>query len=192
MSVLLEAPPFELESFQETLENLVGEEDAKDHLGLVYSAAMKFAGTRNVEDTEAFSDGCLGLLKAVRTYTNDQGKFSTWATWLIESAIIDGHRQRQRQLRIPVVRMDLITPADKDQIVTHDPDDFDPNFEDHPDDTEYDKRNKRIVYEYYLRQRSMPDIGRSLNMTRQAIHLAIQRGLLLLKERFQHLAKDWS
>ena len=60
----------------------------------------------------------------------------------------------------------------------------------HPDDTRMDKRNKKILAEYYLKQRSMPEIGRRRNMTRQGVCEAIKRGLFLLRMRFNDLAKE--
>jgi RNA polymerase sporulation-specific sigma factor len=73
---------------------------AEEHLGLVmrvvkpYAAALKTA----IMDSEVFSDGCIGLMKAVEAYDPELGfQFSTFATTCIETAIRDGFRQRRRR-----------------------------------------------------------------------------------------------
>jgi len=203
MTALAEPIPhetFEIGRFTTTLEDLVGKEEAKDHIGLVYSAAMKYCGKMDVEDTDAFGDGCLGLLKAIETHTKARGNFSTWATYLIESAIIDGHRRRQHQTRIPVVQMEM-SAIENECMVVEDTHNFemaelvpmiDELLADHPDDTKRDKRNKRILVEYYLKERTMREIGCSMRMSRQAVYQAIKRGIFLLRVRFKDLTKDWS
>jgi len=56
---------------------------AEDNLGLVHLCANKFRG-RGVEYEELYSAGCIGLLKAVKSFDTERGvKFSTYAVPVI-------------------------------------------------------------------------------------------------------------
>lgn len=56
---------------------------AEKNLGLVHLCANRFRG-RGVEYEELYSTGCLGLLKAVRSFDTERGvKFSTYAVPVI-------------------------------------------------------------------------------------------------------------
>jgi RNA polymerase sigma factor (sigma-70 family) len=73
---------------------------AEEHIGLVVRVAKPYALAMNtaVMDSEVFSDGCIGLMKAVEAYDPELGfQFSTFATTCIETAIRDGFRQRRRR-----------------------------------------------------------------------------------------------
>lgn len=63
--------------------------DIEDHLGLVHFALRRYFGKtihdRDYEDL--FQEGCIGLMKALGTYSPDNGKWSTWAVICIRSAI---------------------------------------------------------------------------------------------------------
>lgn len=73
---------------------------AEEHLGLVMRVAKPYAATMKsaIMDSEVFSDGCIGLMKAVEAFDPELGyQFSTFATTCIETAIRDGFRQRRRR-----------------------------------------------------------------------------------------------
>ena len=56
---------------------------AEENLGLVHLCANRFRG-RGVEYEELYSDGCVGLLKAVRAFDSSRGvQFSTYAVPVI-------------------------------------------------------------------------------------------------------------
>jgi len=56
---------------------------AEDNLGLVHLCANKFRG-RGIEYEELYSAGCVGLLKAVKSFDTERGvKFSTYAVPVI-------------------------------------------------------------------------------------------------------------
>jgi len=57
--------------------------DAEENLGLVHLCANKFRN-RGVEYEELYSAGCIGLLKAVKSFDTERGvKFSTYAVPVI-------------------------------------------------------------------------------------------------------------
>lgn len=72
---------------------------AEEHLGLVAMIAKPYAAAMQTPlmDSDAFSDGCVGLMKAIEAYDESLGwQFSTFATKCIATAIKDGLRKRRR------------------------------------------------------------------------------------------------
>ena len=72
-------------------------ERPEDHLGLIGLAVAKFRipGVP-LADLRAWSDGCIGLLRACALYRPDKAAFSTFAKWCIRSAICDGAKSHRR------------------------------------------------------------------------------------------------
>lgn len=74
----------------------------EEHLGLAWSAAMKFAdrwyGRRvNLQDDDIVSEAFVALLHAAKAYRPDRGvKFSTYATRAIKNALWDWVAFRNR------------------------------------------------------------------------------------------------
>lgn len=65
------------------METEVKKPSAEENLGLVHLCANKFRG-RGIEYDDLYSAGCIGLLKAVKSFDTDRGvKFSTYAVPVI-------------------------------------------------------------------------------------------------------------
>jgi RNA polymerase sigma factor (sigma-70 family) len=183
----------------EVKDALVGiDEDPNKHLGLVRKIALKyFSGPGPIEDSDAYSDGCLGLLEAVKTYNREIGAFSTWAWKLIGRFVIDGYRKRSRQVRIPLVRMSDLSSAASETIVCQEPprelgdliSSIPDMLEPHPEDSEKDKRNKRILEMHFLEGKTLAEIGVEVGITTSGVCLARKRGLELLRIRFSDLVE---
>jgi len=69
---------------------------------LVWSIARKYSRENNAEDSDAFGEGLLCLIKAVRTYDSDQGtKLETWIHEVVKTGLNMWKRsenQKKRQI----------------------------------------------------------------------------------------------
>ena len=75
----------------------------EEHLKLVCAVALPYLQPGEVlEDSEAYADGLVGLVKASQSYKPEYGTFSTWAWRAIKSHIIDGYRSRSREQNVSV------------------------------------------------------------------------------------------
>jgi len=172
-------------------------EDPEEHLDLVRKIALKFLSSRcPVEDSYAYSDGCLGLLEAVKTYKRELGAFSTWAWKLIKNFIVEGHRKRSRQVRIPLVRMSELPQRTSETIVGKEMGELGElisyipiMLEPHPQDSKKDRRNKKILEKHYLEGKTLAEISGEMGISPSGVCLARKRGLELLRSRFSELVE---
>lgn len=175
---------------EELISNVRIKINAEEHLGLVRSVVSKFVD-RNVpiEDTEEYADGVMGLLAAVEGFIPEKHfQFSTYAIKSIHQALIQGWRQKNRKKRKGV-----LCSIDDNNIDLMEENDTIPNvaeilakfFEPHPEDTESDIRNKYVLKEHFLNERTLRDIGEELQISKQRIKQLCEHGLNLLRQRFK-------
>ena len=70
------------------------------NLRLVVSIAKKFKRRNSASFEELYGDGCMGLVEAVSKFDFSKDfKLSTYATWKIHGAILQGIKDRKRQSR---------------------------------------------------------------------------------------------
>ena len=184
---------------------IMSELDAADQLGLVRAVAYKHLFTNeSLEDSDAYQDGVLGLLKAIETYDSSKGfAFSTWAYPIIRSAIVEEYRKRQRQVKIPETSLDQL-PAramrgtlTRDEVLEHSKQEapFPPNLlkrflEPHPDDSECDRIDRDVMVRHYLRQETLKSIGEDLGVTRERARQRCERAITRVKSRFSSIIQD--
>lgn len=85
--------------------------NAADNMGLAYAVVQRTRTPNGVsiQDTEEFSDACLGLINAERGYDPTKAKFSTFAYTVCYREVIRGRqkRYRKRQLGFGCVDEDM-------------------------------------------------------------------------------------
>jgi hypothetical protein len=62
-------------------------------------------------------------------------------------------------------------------------------LEPHPEDSEKDKRNKRILEMHFLEGKTLAEIGLEVGISTSGVCLARKRGLALLRSRFSNLVE---
>jgi len=82
--------------------NAVMSNNAVDNIGLAYSVVQRtgVANGVSIQDTEEFSDACLGLINAERKYDPTKAKFSTFAYIVCYREVIKGKQKRYRKRQL--------------------------------------------------------------------------------------------
>ena len=166
--------------------------DAREHFGLVGHVSKRYANLQRgerIEDTEEFADGLVGLTRAIDNFDPTKGfQFSTFAFYCIRNEICKGMKERQRgvvhaSIRIDWTNSEIDMPARANE---------EPSFvkagrlvdallNKLPEDTEPRRKNKRILVDYYLRERMLKEIGGELGVTRERIRQRREQALEELK-----------
>jgi RNA polymerase primary sigma factor len=86
---------------------LNGDAKAKDklvlcNLKLVLSLARKYQHYESVDTNDLLQDGIIGLMKAIEKFEPNRGyRFSTYACWWIQQALLKSFSESDRLIRIP-------------------------------------------------------------------------------------------
>lgn len=145
----------------------------ESNIGLVRSVVSKFV-KENLEDSDLFSIGCEGLIKAAGTFDSSKSKFSTWATRIIKQKIIDELRKNKKN---NINSFSSLGLEKEDQLVESKQIS---NFPSHiicsiiknSKDEE-----KKIVNLYYLEQKTLSDIAKQLKISKEGVRKKIQRAI---------------
>ena len=165
--------------------------DAQEHFALVRYVANRFPSQINgdFEDSELFSDGLLGLAKAIKIFETDKGKkFSTLAVKCIQNEIIQGLRTRNEKLDIK-----SFVEVHGDEEVTFEPIDergserkeLVAEFVAEMLASESTPRSK-ILKQYYLDGKTLEEIGKKLSISREAVRHRIAKALKHFKRKFEN------
>jgi RNA polymerase sigma factor (sigma-70 family) len=172
--------------------------NAKDHFGLVGSISKKYIkkGER-IEDSEVFSDGLVGLTRAMERFDTSRGlQFSTFAYYCIRNEICKGLKERQKgvhsTIRIDWSDSEIDMPARSEEepyfvkagkIITE-------ILKELPTNTNSEKKNKKILEDYYLDERVLREIGEDFGVCKERVRQRREKALLDLKAiayRFRHM-----
>jgi RNA polymerase sporulation-specific sigma factor len=158
---------------------------AEEHLGLVRKVALQYISPGSkVDDTEEYSDGLMGLFKAINSFDSTKhNQFSTFAFQCIKNTIVQGIRGRQTKKKQVIKPISLeIDCAQQTQVNYFEF--VDQLFSEHPEDNETDKQNKTILYRNYILNETWDLIGKDLGVSRVRAMQRGQEAILLLKKRF--------
>jgi RNA polymerase sigma factor (sigma-70 family) len=160
--------------------------DISEHIGMAHAVASQFVlpnSMVNVEDTEEYSEACLGLVEAVREYREGDGPFSTYAWKVMRNRIIDFHRRNKRLKRVAkFTSCDLgSVEAVKSQTVL--PIDLLPCLlGDKPDE---------ILVEFYLKSTNVQELARRWNVSRVTVYGRMRRALDDIRSRHAALISEY-
>lgn len=151
----------------------------EDHIKLVFGVAKSYVKKGPIEDSDVFSDGCLGLMKAVDTYQPEKGAFSTWAIPIIKNEIVTAYRDRMKRAKLSTISLEL-DPVAKEEIpfeLVHLL--LEPSLE----DTEDDQINRKILIDHFFEGLTWAEIGRRIGLTRERVRQRGNEALELLRTR---------
>jgi len=166
--------------------------DPTEHLRLVKKVAKKYVGKNiPISDTIEYSSGVFGLLNAAKTFDPEKHKtkFSTYAYDCINKAIIQNWRNENCAKRsssnkfsihdteTEIELLDNRTPKKYNRAI-------EAMFEDHPNDSDKDKRNKRILYDHFINEKTWTEISEELGVTKTCVQQYGMAAIQLLKTRY--------
>ena len=149
----------------------------EDYIFLLKSIVSKFIKNQKIEDSEIYSHGCIALMNATKSYDSSKGSFSTWATKVINSSIIDYYRKSKKYNKFENLGDDssLISDNSKAKI---------PDIvlsillKENKKEAKIDRQNKQILLDYYLNNKSWAEIGRKLKLSRERVRQRGQKALV--------------
>lgn len=154
-----------------------------NYVGLLKSIVVNYIDkNQKIEDSEAYSDGCLALIKAHKTYDSSKGSFSTWATRIIKQTIIGSYRknkknsfelnsdidqiQEENDLKISQKTMSILLEEDEK-------------------DSDLDRENKKILIDHYINNLSWAEIGRRMNFSKERIRQKGQNAIEKIRIKYK-------
>lgn len=160
---------------------------AEEHLGLVRKVALQYISPGiKVDDTEEYSDGLMGLFKAIQSFDATQdNQFSTFAFHCIKNEIVQGIRSRQTKKTKLMKSMSLEIDYPQEDKINH----FkfvEELFAPHEEDTEDDLFNKDILHRYFIIGETWDAIGKGLGVSKMRACQRGQEAIALLKKRFSN------
>jgi RNA polymerase sigma factor (sigma-70 family) len=160
----------------------------EDNLGLVSDVVLSHfppQGGVPLEDTEAYSLGCVGLWKACRTFEkNRKNLFSTYAYHCIRNSIISGYRRNHRA------------------IPTFDPKELDKNcsppitsnfsnekiisaiLSGDAGDKPKDKIDREMLIMYYLGEMTLEQIGNKFKVSKNRVRQRVRRAIEFIRQKY--------
>lgn len=192
-----------------------GKPIVEEHIGLAYILAKQFTKGRlrpnhPIEDTEEFADALMGLHKACLGFDPEKHKdqngkpleFSTFAYRCVYNEINSKQKVRRNQGKIAPVSLSAVAgPSNnKDGWTVFDiednsrpqlPVDLIAVFmSKHPDDTAADGRRKKVVYEYYINERTLKDIAVDEGCTKERVRQLRDEGIKLIQKRYADIMAE--
>lgn len=164
-----------------------------DHLGLVRHVVGKFIRNRKtpIEDTEEYSDGLYGLMRATRSYRSDHGtKFSTYAYYCIQNWIIRGYhdRRREQERRLRIYE-EYSVDDEFDNVAQFEAEEevatlVNLALDNYPIREERDRINRQVAIDYYLKGMKLQDIADSLlgGVTRERVRQRRNEALIKMRD----------
>lgn len=156
----------------------------RDHFGLVGIVVKKFVKSGQLEETEEWADGMVGLARAKKEFKPELGnKFCTFAYWCILNEILKNKAYFKRH-HVPAMSLDFEVAENMCQYdLTPDPQDD--SGQDYIDNAElvsaiFERLNSRLAF--VLRRRMMDgfllkEVGAELGVGRERVRQMENEGL---------------
>lgn len=190
ITAVAEFQPKSLPDDRQTPEEGVTLPTVEDNLGLASDFVLKHCRIPSgvpVEETEEFSDACLGLINACENFDPDKGfEFSTYAFYCIKNEVAQGFRRRKK----PIIFVSDLKALDRpleanghldvrllDQLLSS------------TDDSEVDATDKKMLLAKYLDQKTFEEVGELFKITKQRVQQRISRAISRIQEKHRELIK---
>jgi RNA polymerase sigma factor (sigma-70 family) len=169
--------------------------DPADHVGLAHAIASQYIRLRKekVKDSDQYAEACLALVQAAEGYIPSQGPFSAVAWKVMKNALIDLFRRSQCRKRTATFDRE----TDLSQLVERPQNqplvDLLPIFlADDPEETEFDRADKQLLVDLYLKEGSVAEIASRLGVSRERIYQRIRRAIEKIRMRHADLIQGYS
>lgn len=168
---------------------------AEDHIGLVRMVALLYwKGRRGevLEDSDIYSDGMMGLAKAVNAFRPDCGAvFSTYAVWVIDNTIKNGLRDKNRKMRSGEVQPLSQDPCWQDETIIP-VDDLLRELLRYNGPSDEHSRNLSLVKAYYLEGTPIKALASQYGVSHQSIYNRINKAISQIRQDHSSLVEDWT
>ena len=160
---------------------------AKDNLGIARQVALRFlrntGDLSRVEDTEEFSDACVGLVNAEKGYKPKLGwKFSTFAYICARREVVKGIRQRRKEKYAPI----------QEEVFAKETNGFDPEINKQIVKELSGKLSERsldILKKRHLEGMTLEEIGNEYGISKERVRQIIERALIKIRENSSLIKK---
>jgi len=155
----------------------------ENNVGLIRKIVANYIDqNQKIEDSEAYSDGCIALIKAHRTYDATKGAFSTWATRMIKQAIIGTYRKNKKndfELNNDIDQIQDVSSlrvSEKTMAVL---------LKEDEGDSDLEKENKKILIDHYINKISWAEIGRQMNLSKERVRQKGQDAIKRIRIKYK-------
>lgn len=173
--------------------------DASQYLFLAEIIARKFyRGSEKIKDTEIYSMCCEELVKIAENFDPRCGVFDRFAFRSLRNAAISHIRHTKRRKRAG--KFEKLTDSQWQDVAENRRDELLrlPNglselfLQEHPDDSEQDRDDKKLLVEIFLKGVKVPVIAEKYGISRVSVYNRINRILKCLKERHRDLVAKFA
>lgn len=154
----------------------------ENNLRLAYSCTLSFLpSNQDVQDSDEYSNALVGLWKATQTWTYALSREygCTWSTYAIRcmrNEIVSGLRQNSRY-------QEKSTDFDKHQPESPFKESIADLFDARPGESPSEKRAKKILYDYYIMNKTLVEIGQEYNIKKGRVQQIVQKAIVLLRKQ---------
>lgn len=165
----------------------------EDNMGLVRAVVARFLrkGSCPMEDSDLYSAGCVGLVKAANTFDPGVSKFSTWATRIISQHVISELRRLKSSKIVSMDGSEALLPDTRrhgefPQVL------FERLVMSNDSDTKSDSDTKRLLREFFVEGRSLSDLGSEMGVTKQTVKNKVDRALAYVRSKNAEIIRSYS
>lgn len=165
--------------------------DPSDYLYVARIVASRYRfGRERIEDTDVYSVCCEELVEIASDYSGDD--FPKYAYVALKNAVKDHFKHNTRKKRYCSHQQlpDDIREIQKQNRIPTDL--LDIFLQEHPDDTEQDLQDKKLLVDFYLNQIKILKICQQLNVSKTIVYSRIKRITSKLRDRYSNLIETIS
>lgn len=162
----------------------------RDHIRLIGSVAKKYRTfARFLDYDDLFQEGCLGYMHALSKYDPAKGTFETYAYWWIRNYIVKALKRVDNRLVYSIESANYGKDEDIQIIDVYTLGNSENDAMKRLRSWEISKaiskltdKQRYVIYQYYYKDKTMPDIGKEIGVSRQVVSYQHRQALKKLKK----------